>query len=663
MQRIEVSNCINNITAVAEELFSEGILSKGVFCEVSSSSMSPLINKGEQVLIRKEAPGKISILDIAVYKHKSDLVMHRVIWRYRKNGSLTYILKGDGMPCMDWPVDENEIVGKIFVIRKKLRLIRLDSFRGKALSFFSFFYSLLKDLLRIYIKEGVRLFVVASKGFLPFNWIYRKYYIFAIKLFTYCFGRFKEVEVIYLRRSMASGKWEAGLSDIDLFVVIDKLPEIKAKNFLKRFWNLYFMMKRFFPFLGEVEICSEAEFNNWLGFAGVRQKESESWITLLKRQAFKREEVSSNPLQFKISCLNEIFSSFWLFTWKLSCVRYSNSVSCTDLHKFANYIYDTIRYTEYLALNSAESIERRDIFIDKFILQNKDIEFTQCLSEFRNLQRLNRRAIPKSLVSDIFCYLIRYLGRSFANLSKQAEIYYSDPSESIYKVIPLSGKTVTESVFDTGKGGSIEGVVSGSHPYANLVLIILKDGLKIDEIRLTFDLAVDCLKDKVPFFLSGSASGCLNLSLFLESPFTYFDITYQGNLDSGSNAGLRFLMPKDDVINLLLKESVGNLNLCFGMFAHNRTPAYLVYHSIANILRTRLALEQKLIVLTLNDAIWYYKKHYPESASELNLFEEKYLFLNIDQLNGLTAREIFYENFGLMRSALESMNGNIEDEN
>ena len=69
-------------------------------------------------------------------------------------------------------------------------------------------------------------------------------------------------------------------------------------------------------------------------------------------------------------------------------------------------------------------------------------------------------------------------------------------------------------------------------------------------------------------------------------------------------------------------------------------------------MRIRLALDKKIIVSSLKDAIDEYKIYYKDSGLELVLHLEKYLDFTEEELNKLSKEEFFYENFKLIKDQI-----------
>lgn len=78
-------------------LRNENLLSNNGYCllTVLSDSMSPILNTGDLVLVKRH-PAKIKVGDIITFRIKENiLVTHRVIQTHMQDGKILYITKGD----------------------------------------------------------------------------------------------------------------------------------------------------------------------------------------------------------------------------------------------------------------------------------------------------------------------------------------------------------------------------------------------------------------------------------------------------------------------------------------------------------------------------------------------------------------------------------------
>lgn len=80
---------------------------------IATASMYPEIKVGDAVIIQKCTANDIEIQDIIEYQMEGYTVIHRVINKYRKDGEMFFITKGDNNNNEDsFPVSENQLIGK-----------------------------------------------------------------------------------------------------------------------------------------------------------------------------------------------------------------------------------------------------------------------------------------------------------------------------------------------------------------------------------------------------------------------------------------------------------------------------------------------------------------------------------------------------------------------
>ena len=84
--------------------------------KVSGYSMFPLIKPGQIICVGTDEHEDFDVGDIIVFK-KETFRCHRIVKKFRKNGKLVFVTKGDNNPEIDqYFVTLNEIIGKAEVI-------------------------------------------------------------------------------------------------------------------------------------------------------------------------------------------------------------------------------------------------------------------------------------------------------------------------------------------------------------------------------------------------------------------------------------------------------------------------------------------------------------------------------------------------------------------
>jgi signal peptidase I len=97
---------------------------------IVSGSMAPLIQAGDQILVKKIAPSQIQLGDIITFWQGNILVTHRVIRRQTKSGNICFVEKGDANANYSW-IDAQSIIGKVRKIKKGEREIDIDTLLWK----------------------------------------------------------------------------------------------------------------------------------------------------------------------------------------------------------------------------------------------------------------------------------------------------------------------------------------------------------------------------------------------------------------------------------------------------------------------------------------------------------------------------------------------------
>ena len=86
---------------------------------IGSSSMSPKIEKGDVVIVRKsseEEKSKIEKGEILVYNKDGRIIVHRVLKRVDLKGNIKYITKGDNNNSSDgYYVEQEDVVGTVYL--------------------------------------------------------------------------------------------------------------------------------------------------------------------------------------------------------------------------------------------------------------------------------------------------------------------------------------------------------------------------------------------------------------------------------------------------------------------------------------------------------------------------------------------------------------------
>ena len=112
--------------AMANELWTELCTTKGAcWLPVLTDSMTPLIRPGDQVKVSRVAPREVRFGDILVFKRNNDLIVHRVLKRWRAPEGDYFSEKGDAGYVYGLVNGEN-IIGRVMGLKKGTRTYDLD---------------------------------------------------------------------------------------------------------------------------------------------------------------------------------------------------------------------------------------------------------------------------------------------------------------------------------------------------------------------------------------------------------------------------------------------------------------------------------------------------------------------------------------------------------
>lgn len=100
--------------------FSVGVFS--VFpSAIVSGSMSPAIDKGDVVIIKRVTPEEVAVGDVIQFRVESMPIAHRVVAIEEREGGFVFRTKGDANPSVDTdPVLPEQVVGKVVMVVPKV---------------------------------------------------------------------------------------------------------------------------------------------------------------------------------------------------------------------------------------------------------------------------------------------------------------------------------------------------------------------------------------------------------------------------------------------------------------------------------------------------------------------------------------------------------------
>jgi signal peptidase I len=137
------------------------------------ASMRPFIKAGDLVYYKKPSLADIKTGDIILYKDKQGkLILHRVIYAAVKQGDCFLLAKGDAVDAVDaLKITEKELIGKVFKVERKQRIINLEKFPhcliNQSLAFLSRFKLNPARIKRLYLDKILNI-LFAKISFLNF---------------------------------------------------------------------------------------------------------------------------------------------------------------------------------------------------------------------------------------------------------------------------------------------------------------------------------------------------------------------------------------------------------------------------------------------------------------------------------------------------------------
>jgi len=109
---------------------SKDILKKGrsVRFQAKGWSMHPFIQDGDFITVSPVEDSSIKVGDVVFYSTAEDrIIVHRVIRKYRKDGRVTMLIKGDATSGPSEKVDAEDILGKVVAIERDGQTKKIDT--------------------------------------------------------------------------------------------------------------------------------------------------------------------------------------------------------------------------------------------------------------------------------------------------------------------------------------------------------------------------------------------------------------------------------------------------------------------------------------------------------------------------------------------------------
>jgi signal peptidase I len=117
------------------ELLHDGLAAgKLPYVTVTSNSMAPLLQAGDQVGVAAVSPANLRPGDIIIVETAADLLTHRYWQPLNENGQPHLLLRGDRLLAFDSPSPNSCLIGRIVTRRRGQRQLDLESGPGNWLN-------------------------------------------------------------------------------------------------------------------------------------------------------------------------------------------------------------------------------------------------------------------------------------------------------------------------------------------------------------------------------------------------------------------------------------------------------------------------------------------------------------------------------------------------
>lgn len=389
------------------------------------------------------------------------------------------------------------------------------------------------------LKRIIEGFVLGTNGVPAFRKAYEAVYVAGLNLVVSRIKRYKEIKAICSRRSMVSGKWAPGYSDIDLFVLIDEMEPDAEKNFLKSFWKKYNFWKRYLPFLGEVQVSTAGELNDYAMHGDIRALEIKNNWKILYGSKLNVPEYLLNERKHKMDVFNEMLKSYHYIVRFFWLDGLKNSRRESHIYKKA---FADMSKTAGGFINGGDVAAGGDVEAGVEVAAGGDVAVSGDVTASGGHERAYVSAI---------LLLDNYAKR----LSKEIFIGYDEG----FKIRSNQNWKEMEDTINNSDGLILSVIQSHSREYT---YVVLKDGITPAEIRGVIGVVKDRRKREPaffgppPFLVTRSAFECVANSLHLETASNYYSLVLSPNVIIGEVDGIRKI--DRGLFLLLLKECLVN---------------------------------------------------------------------------------------------------------
>lgn len=531
--------------------------------------------------------------------------------------------------------------------------------------------------------KGRLLAIVLKTWHYPlFNYIYSMQYRFSIKAIIAVLGMVPNLKSLYLRRGLSSKDWIPGISDIDLIAVIEQDAVENENITIKKIGDTYCFLKKIFPYLGEIQIATPLEVQNYLAYGDIRAFEASASWRLLSGVPVENRGYVIDSEKFKSDCMAEMMNAYRM----LSEAFFSQSPRSHIKQQFVKQFIDVLKSDLYMREGGMRVFNSRLAILDACLERSNQQICRHLLYKIRDV-RAGNADMPESLFTEAYVYILNVLEQGAKGAvatmrsDKVGTEYCFDNSTTplgcLHRIEDeriSRWRSFCEEVF-ADSGGYVKGLILDD---PGLCYIVIKDDVidKEDFVKkmcLVQDLLrnTNLTRRTHGLVVTESMFQSLLLSLHFESPFNYFKLCNgvcaisEANGEERLSCNVRrekFFMPSDHLLQLLVQETVVTISISLRMFERMVTinNVHKLIYLYNRVLAAQLAMEKKVIVSqNLTNICAVYQKYYPEHVEYIEAFKSDYFSQPAYEVNMLPAQEIFYRIYPFLHNILARLSRGI----
>jgi predicted nucleotidyltransferase len=516
---------------------------------------------------------------------------------------------------------------------------------------------------------------------------YRLLYRLALRVVTAGFAKVRGVRSIYLRRGLASQDWIPGLSDIDLFLVVDDTNAGEEQDLIGRIGDTHFRLKKIVPFVGEVQIGTERELRNYFTWGDIRAFEAPKTWRLLYGKPVTGGDYARDANKLRIDAVTEMLNLYRIF----GEVYFDGVRSCQAKHIFVKTFIDILKYRRYAVQDGGEVINGRVQTLDACLAESTDAAERALLETMRRVRRQNA-ALEKPVCDKAFLYIFDLLETAVRDFNRLVA-----PADDA--VEPACASSRAGAVTETAAGDrlarwerfseelrardsrrQVRGVIMDDPGLCYIIAEWNKtDGQCFLETMTSVQSFVrtkNVTRRTACIVLTPEMYQALLFSLHFESPFHYYKLP---RASSGCVVTIRrneerlasnmsqddFAAPGRRHIGLLAKETVALMSISVRMF-ERMVPVnnlHKVVYLYSRILALQLVMEKGRIAEPyLEDILACCGEYYPEQREWLARFADKYLARPAHEINAASPLQVFNENYPFLADILRRLNTALSED-